>query len=235
MTREMDSLSISDPRRLSALPLRPLWLAERAINREANLPDAINETMYTWNAWADCVEKVFRHTGDQIKDLKVSEDEYISFIHRFASHPARPTQRPLEELTEHEKRFIRTLPERYLTHLHTLWIAYADKLEKTYSGMAAELGRCDLLASPFETTSTRGQLHSIFRSMLGPVRAFQGLADTRALELAAMAEMDVRGCSVTHPDQLVSRLEDMSLRRAPATQEEVVVGLQNLNIKADIS
>ena len=208
------------------------------MNCKANLPDAINEIMDTWNAWADCVEKVFQHMGDQTVDLEVSDDEYINFIHRFASHPARPSRRPLEDMTEHEKKFIRTLPQRYLAHLHALWIAYADKLEKTYNGMAAELGRCNLIASPFETTSTRGQLHSIFRSMLGPGRAFHGLVDTRAHESVAMAEMDARSRSITHPDQLVSRIENLSLRGAPAHMEgteEVVVGLQSLNIEADMS
>ena len=208
MTKAMDSLSISDPRRVPALPLRPSWLAEKVIDCKATLPDAINEVMDTWNAWADCVENVFRHMSDQTEELEISEDEYISFIHRFASHPARPTLRPLEEMTEHEERFIRTLRHRYLAHLHTLWIAYADKLDKTYNGMAAELGRCELLASPFEITSTRGQLHSICRSMLGPGRAFQGLADTRAHEVVAMAETGVRGRSIIHPDQLVSGIEE---------------------------
>lgn len=238
MTKAMDSLSISDPRRVPSLPLRPAWLTEEAMNRSAIVSDAIKDVMDTWNAWADCVEKVFQHMGNQTEDLEVSEDEYISFIHKFASHPARPTQRPLEDITEHEEWFIRTMPLRYLTHLHDLWNAYADTLEKTYVGMAAELGRCDLLASPFEITSTRGQLHKIFCSMLGPGRLFHGLADTRAHEVVAVAEMGVRGRSITHPDQLVSRIENMSLRGAPANMEGtegVLVGLQNLNIEADIS
>ena len=239
MTQAMDSLSNSDPRRVPALPLRPSWLTEEAMNRSGIVSDAIKDVMDTWNAWADCVEKVFQHMGNQTGDLEVSEDEYISFIHKFSSHPPRPTQRPLEETTEHEEWFIRTMPHRYLSHLHDLWNAYADKLEKTYVGMAAELGRCDLLASPFETTSTRGQLHKIFCSILGPGRLFHRLADTRAHEGVAMAEMGVRERSITHPDQLVSRIENMSLRGALATHMEgtegVVVGLQNLHIEADIS
>lgn len=238
LTKAMDSLSISDPRRMPALPVRPSWLAEEVINRKATVSDAIKNVMDTWNAWADCVEKVFQQMGDQAEDLEVSEDEYISFIHRFASHPARPTRRPLEDITEHEEWFIRTMPHRYLTHLHDLWNAYANKLEETYVSIAAELERCNLQFSPFENASTRGQLHGILCSMLGPGRLFHGLADTRAHEVIAISEMGLQRRSITHPDQLVSRIENMSLHGTPATYmegtKEVVIGLKNLNIKADI-
>ncbi|CAD6574041.1 MAG: hypothetical protein ASARMPRED_006443 [Alectoria sarmentosa] len=233
----MDSLSISDPRRVPALPQRPLWLVEEAMNREADVSKATRDVMDTWNAWADCVEKVFQQMGDQTADLDISEDEYISFIHMFASHPARPTRRPVEDITEHEDWFIRTMPLRYLTHLHGLWNAYADKLEKTYVGVAAELGRCNLLTSAFEITSTRVQLHSILRSMLGPGRPFHGLADTRAYEVVAVPEMSRQVPSVIHTDQLVSGIVNMSLYGAPANDiegaEELVVGLENMKLKAE--
>lgn len=236
-TNTMDSLSISDPRRVPALPLRPSWLAEEAMNREADVSKATRDVMDTWNAWADCVEKVFQQMGDQTADLDISEDEYVSFVHMFASHPARPIQRPPEGMTEHEDWFFRTMPHKYLTHLHALWNAYADKLEKTYVGMAAELGRCDLLASRLESMSTRGQLHGILHSMLGPERLFHGLADTRAHEVVANAEMSLEGRLVTHPDQLLSGIENMSLDGAPAKHmegtEELVLGLKKMQLEAE--
>lgn len=232
----MDSLSISDPRRVTALPLRPSWLAEEAMNREAGISKAIRDVMDTWNAWTDCVEKVFQQMGDQTTDLDISEDKYVSFVHMLASHPARPTRRPLEDMTEHEGWFLRTMPHRYLTHLHGLWNDYADKLEKTYIGMAAEIGRSNLLASAFETTSTRGQLHGILRSMMGPGRLFHGLADTRVHEVVANAEMSSQGRSVT-PTELASEMENMSLHGAPATNMEgadaLVVRLENMTLEAD--
>ncbi|KAF6238944.1 hypothetical protein HO173_002816 [Letharia columbiana] len=235
----MDCLSISDPRKVPALPVRPSWLAEESMDREADISKAVQGIMTTWNAWTDCVEKVFQHMGNQTADLQISEDEYINFVRMFASHPARPIRRPLEDITEHEYWFIRTMPHRYLTYLHGLWNAYADRLEKTYIGMAAELGRCNLLASPFETASPRGQLHGILRSMLGPGRLFHGLADTRTHEVAAVGEMSLQGRSFTHSDQLVSGLETTGLHGAPVTYmkgaEELVVGLKNMNIEADIS
>ena len=198
---------------------------------EANVPKAIKEVYDTWNAWADCVEKLFQQVGDQMEDLEISEDEYITFVHMLASHPARPARRPLEDLTEHEDWFKRTMPLRYLTYLDGLWNKYADELEKTYVGIAVELGRCDLLTSPFETTSTRGQLHGILRSMLGPGRPFRGLAGARAREVVAG--------SATHVDQLVSRIERMDLHGAPATNmgitEEVMVKLEKMSIEAGIS
>ena len=181
------------------------------MNGEANVFKATKAVMDIWNAWADCVEKVFQRMGCQTEELDVPEDEYIRFVHMFASHPARPAQRAVEERTEHEDWFMRAMPHRYLTHLHGLWNTYADKLEKTYLGMAAELGGCSLLAAPFESTSTRGQLHGILGSMLGPGRLFHGLADTRAREVTATAEMSLQRGSINHTDQLVSGIENMNL------------------------
>ena len=209
------------------------------MNREGGIPKAIKDIMDAWSAWADCVEKVFQKMGDQTADLDISEDEYISFVQMFASHTARPTRRPLEDITQHEDWFMRTMPHGYLTHLHGLWNVYADKLEKTYVGMGAELARCNLLASPIEATSTRGQLHGILRSMLGPGRLFHGLADERAHEMVALAEMSLQGPSITRTDQLLSGIYNMSLHGAPATHmqgaEELVVPLENMNIEANIS
>lgn len=116
ITNAMDSLGISDPRRVPALPLRPSWLAEEAMNRKRNISEATKDVMDTWNAWADCVEKVFQQMGDQTAYLDVSEDEYISFVRLLASLPARPTRQPLEDITEHERWFMKTMPYRYLTH-----------------------------------------------------------------------------------------------------------------------
>ena len=206
------------------------------MNRNANIFESSKDLMDTWSAWADCVEKVFQQMGIQTGDLEVSDDEYISFVRMFASHPARPTQQQLENIIKLEDWSIKTMPHRYLTLLHSLWIAYADKLETTYVSMSGELGRCNLLASPFETTSTRGQLHGILRSMLGPGRLFQGLADSRGHEVV---DMSLQEPSVTHTDQLVSGIERMSLCGTPAAYiegiERAVVELKNMNIKAGIS
>lgn len=235
----MESLSFSDPRRVPALPLRPSWLAAEAINRAANISESIRGVMDTWNAWADCAEKVFQQMGDQIEELEVADDEYISFIRMFASHAARPTQRPLENTTEHEAWFTRTMPHRYLTHLDGLWTAYADKLEETHVSMTVELGRCNLLTSRSETTSMRGHLHGILRSMLGPERLFQGITDTRAQQVVATAEMNYQGPSVTHTDQLVSGIEHMSLHHAPATSmggaQGLVIRLKNMSMEPGIT
>ena len=235
----MDSLSFSDPRRVPHLPLRPSWLAKEAMNRDANIFESTKDLMDTWNAWADCVEKVFQQMGDQTKDLEVSEDEYISFVGMFASHPARPTRRPLENITEHEGLFIRTMPHEYLAHLQSLWTTYADKLEESYDSMAAVLGRCDLLASPFETTSTRGRLYGILRSMLGLGKLFRGQVDTRAHEAMAVAETNLQRPWLAQTDQIVSAIEHMSLCDAPAIQMEVaevlIVGLKKMSINATSS
>ncbi len=234
----MDCLSITDPRRVPALPLRPSWLAEEAIDREANIHKSSKHLMDTWNAWADCVEKAFQQMGDQTEGLEVSEDAYINFIHMLASHPARHSQRPLENLTEHEDWFIKTMHHRYLTYLHSLWTAYADKLETTYINIAAELGRCTLQASPVETTSTRGQLRGIFCSMLGPGRLFQGVAVTRTHEVVA-AETSLQAPSTSQTDQLVYGIEHMSLCSASTTHTEgaegLAVKLKNMSIEAGMS
>ena len=235
----MDSLSFSDPRSVPRLPLRPSWLAKEAMNHEASIFESIEDLMDTWNAWADCVEKVFQQMGDQSKDLEVSDDEYIRFVGMFASHPARPTRRPLKNITEHEDWFIRTMPHEYLAHLQSLWTTYADKLEKSYVSMTAELGRCNLRASPFETTSTRGRLQGILRSMLGPGRLFQRQADTRTHGTMAVTETSLQGPWLAHTDQIVSAIEHMSLCGAPGIHMEVaegvIVGLEAMSIHAGTS
>lgn len=192
------------------------------MKREANIVGSTKDLVDTWNAWADCIERIFRQIGDQTKYLEVSDDIYISFVRMFAAHPARPTQWPLENITEYEDWFMKTMPGKYLAHLHTLWSAYADKLEGTHVSMAAELGRCNLLASPFETTSTRGQLHGILRSMMGPGRSFQGFKDPRGHETTSVAETILQGRSIAH---IVSGIEHMSLPGAPATCVDVAEGL----------
>ena len=228
----MDSLSFSDPRRVPALPLRPSRLAEEGMNRGANIFDSAQSLTSAWNAWTDCVEKVFQQMGDQLEDLEVSDDGYISFVRLFASHPARPTLQPLREITEHEDDLMRTMPHRYLAHLQDLWTAYADRLENTYVSMTAELGRCNLLASPFEITSTRGQLHGILRSMLGPGRLFQGVVDTRAHEAMAVGETSRQGPS--HVDEIVFGIEHMNLGGPRAIHVEIGDGLVVLLKKMSI-
>ena len=238
ITNAMDSLSISDPRRVPALPMRPSWLAEEAMNRKGNISESTKDVMDTWNAWASCVEKVFQQMGDQTAYLDISEDEYISFVRMLASHPARPTRQPLEDITEHERYFMKTMPYRYLTHLHGLWVSYADKIEKTYVTMAAELGRCNLLDSPFEPSSTKRQLHGILRSMLGPGRPFHRLADTHAQEVTALAEMSLQGPSFIRTDELLSGIANLSIHEESNTQmriaEELSVRLESMNIDANI-
>ena len=195
--------------------------------------------METWNAWADCVAKVFQQMGDQIEELEVADDEYISFIRMFASHAARPTQRPLGNTTEHEDWFSKTMPHRYLTYLNGLWTAYADKLEETHISISVELGRCNLLTSRSDTTSTRGHLHGILRSMLGPERLFQGVPEMRVHGVVATAEVNHQGLSISHTDQLVSGIEHMRLHNAPATSMEgaqgLVIRLENMNIEPNIT
>ena len=243
IAKVMDSLSFSDPRRVPALPLRPSRLAEEAMNRGAKFFDIAKTLTDNWNAWTDCVEKVFQQMGDQIEDLEVSDDEYISFVRLFASHPARPTLEPLREMTEHEDDLLRTMPHRYLAHLQDRWTAYANKLETTYDSMTAELGRCNLLASPFEMASTRGHLHGILRSMLGPGRLFQGVIDTRAYEGMAVGKTSAQGSSssIVHVDvdEMVSGIEDMNLYDRPAIHVDIgdglVVLLKKMSIEEGIS
>ena len=238
VAKVMESLSFSDPRRVPALPLRPLRLAEEGMSRGENLFDSAKTLMDTWNAWTDCVEKVFQQMGDQLEDLEVSDDGYISFVRLFASHPPRPTPQPLRKITEHEDD-LRTMPHRYLAHLQDLWTAYADRLEKTYVSMTAELGRCNLLASHFEMASTRGHLHSILRSMLGPGRLFQGVVNTRAHEAMAVGETSRQGNWTVHVDEIVSGIEDMNLCGPPAIHVEIgdglVVSLKKMSIEEGIS
>ena len=235
----MDSLSFSDPRRVPALPLRPSRLAQEWMSRGVNSFDSAKTLADTWNAWTDCVEKVFQQMCDQLEQLEVSDDGYIGFVRLFASHPARPTLQPLRDMMDHGDDLMRTMPHRYLAHVHDLWTAYADRLEKTYVSMAAELGRCNLLGSAFEIASTRGQLHGILRSMLGPGRLFQGWVDTRVHEAMAVEKTSRQGPSIVHMDEVVLGIEQMKLCGEQAVHVEIgdglVLLLKKLSIEEGIS
>ena len=219
VAKVMDSLSFSDPRRVPALPLRPSRLAEQGMSRGVNFFDSAKTLADTWNAWTDCVQKVFQQMCDQLEHLEVSDDDYIGFVRLFASHSARPTLQPLRD------DLMSTMPHRYLTHVHDLWTAYADRLEKTYDSMTAELGRCDLLSSAFEIASTRGQLHGILRSMLGPGRLFQGVVDTRRHEAMAVEKTSRQRPSIVHMDEVVLGIEQMKLCGEQAIHVEIGDGL----------
>lgn len=209
------------------------------MNRGVNFFDSARTLTDAWNAWTDCVEKIFQQVCDQLEHLEVSDDGYISFVRLFASHPARPTLQPLREIMDHGDDLMRTMPHRYLAHVQDLWTAYADRLEKTYVSMTAELGRCNLLGSAFEIASTRGQLHGILRSMLGPGRLFQGVVDTHVHEAMAVGKTSPQGASIVHMDEVVLGIEQMKLCGPPATYVEIgdglVVLLKKMSIEEGIS
>lgn len=209
----MDFLDTSDPRRVAALPLRPswLWLEDEATKRKANIIEATEDLVYTWNTWADYIERILQQASDQTKDLEVSDETYISFIRLIAAHSRRPSRWHKDIITEYA-----------YWYLHDLWSEYANMLERTHRTMAAELSRCNLLSCPFESTSTTGRLHGILRSMVGAGGWFPGLDDRRGHETNAVSETSLQGRSFA---QLASGIEHMSLSGAPATRMDVAEGL----------
>ena len=95
-----------------------------------------------------------------------------------------------------------------LMKFHVRWNDFADQVERTYTEMAKDLGECrswlsgksasdagfgmsnlSLTAGP----STRVQLQSILRSMLGPEGVFQAVVPIEENELnIKMGQMDIQ-------------------------------------------
>ena len=86
--------------------------------------DALKEIIYLWNEWADTVEDILRGMINQIEELEITYDDYLTLVRQFASYPARP---PLLAATD-----LRVNPDVYVS---TVWNAWADRVEKVVNHM----------------------------------------------------------------------------------------------------
>ena len=81
--------------------------------------DALKEIIYLWNEWADTVENILRGMINQIEELDIAYDDYLTLVRQFASYPARP---PLLAAPD-----LQVSPDIYVS---TVWNAWADRVEK---------------------------------------------------------------------------------------------------------
>ena len=197
------------PYKAPTLPERPEWSADEILKAPPKSRKAVlEEFLLSWNQWANKVDNIFRQMSEQADELGASEDDLIKFIQMFSTHPPRPTLHGIEYYQKEERPLTKEFVENILAKFHVRWENFADKLERTYTSMANELAQCrswlsnksasgadfgnsslSLSAGP----STRTQLLSILRSMLGPERAFQAVIPVEEHELnIKMDQMDIQ-------------------------------------------
>ena len=168
----------------------------------------LGEVVHSWNLWANKVDNIFRQMSEQADELGATEDDLINFIQMFSNHPPRPTLHGIEYYQKEERPLTKEFVENVLAKFHVRWTGFADKLERTYTGMATELAQCRSWLSSKSASgadfgmsnlslstgpSTRTQLQSILRSMLGPGRAFQAVIPGEEDELyMKMDQMDIQ-------------------------------------------
>ena len=92
--------------------------------------DAMNEIIYLWNEWADTVENILRGMINQIEELDIAYDDYLTLVRQLASYPARPALLATAEL--------RVEPDVYVS---CVWNAWADVIEKVVNDMRRVIDR----------------------------------------------------------------------------------------------
>ena len=197
------------PYKAPTLPERPEWSADEILKAPSKSRKAVlEEFLHSWNQWANKVDNIFRQMSEQADELGATEDDLIKFIQMFSNHPPRPTLHGIEYYQKEERPLTKEFVENILARFHVRWNDFADKLERTYTRMANDLAQCRSWLSSKNASgadfgisnlslssapSTRTQLQSILRSMLGPERAFQAVIPVEEHELyMKMEQMDIQ-------------------------------------------
>lgn len=197
------------PYKAPSLPQRPQWSADEALKAPHNSRKAALEGLvHTWNQWANEVDNIFRQMSEQADELGATEEDLIKFIQMFSNHPARPTLHGMKYFQKEGTPLTKEFVHNILAKFHVRWNDFADKVERAYTEMAKDLGECrswlscksasgaDFGMSNLSLStepSTRTQIQSILRSMLGPERVFQAVIPVEENELnRKMDQMDIR-------------------------------------------
>ncbi|CAD6574022.1 MAG: hypothetical protein ASARMPRED_006437 [Alectoria sarmentosa] len=80
--------------------------------------DALKGFNFRWNEWADSVETILHGIIDQIEELDISYDDYLTLVSHLASYPARPAL-PAADSQEMSARL-----------LSGVWNEWADMVER---------------------------------------------------------------------------------------------------------
>ena len=199
------------PYKAPTLPERPKkWGADEILKAPLNSRKAVlEEFVHSWNQWANEVDNIFRQMSEQADELGATEEDLIKFIQMFSNHPPRPTLHGIEYYQKEERPLTKEFVENVLqARFHVRWNDFANKLERTYTCMANDLAQCRSWLSSKNASgadfgmsnlslsdgpSTRTQLQSMLRSMLGPERAFQAVIPIEEHELSRkMDQMDIQ-------------------------------------------
>ncbi len=197
------------PYKAPRLPERPEWSADKILKAAPKSRKAVlEEFVHNWSQWANKVDNIFRQMSEQADELGATEDDLIKFIQMFSNHPPRPTLHGIDYYQKEERPLTKEFIDNILAKFHVRWNHFADKLERTYTGMANELAQSRSWLSSKSASgadfgmsnlslstgpSTRTQLQSILRSMLGPGRAFQAIIPVEENELyRKMDQMDIQ-------------------------------------------
>ena len=198
------------PYKAPTLPERPKWGADELLKtRSTSRRAVIEEFVHSWNQWADKVDNIFRQMSEQADELGATEEDLIKFIQTFSNHPPRPTLYGIEYYQKEDRPLTKEFVENILNaRFRVRWNDFANKLERTYTCMANDLAQCRSWLSSknaggadfgmsnlslSDGPSTRTQLQSILRSMLGPGRAFQAVVPIQEHELSRkMDKMDIQ-------------------------------------------
>lgn len=197
------------PYKAPILPKRPGWSADELLKAPCNSRKAVLEGFVrTWHQWANEVDNNFRLMSEQADELGATEEDLIKFIQIFSNHPPRPILHGMKYFQIEPQPLTKEFVHNILAKFHVRWNDFADKVEGTYKEMAKDLGECrswlsgksangpDFGISKLSLTtgpSTRVQLQSILRSMLGPERVFQAVIPVEENELnRKMDQMEIQ-------------------------------------------
>ena len=197
------------PYKAPILPKRPKFSADELLKAPCNSRKAVLERfVHTWHQWANEVDNNFRLMSEQVDELGATDEDLIKFIQMFSNHPPRPTLHGMKYFQMEPQPLTKEFVHNILAKFLVRWTDFADQAERTYTGMAKDLGECrswlsgksasgtDFGISNLSLTtgpSTRVQLQSILRSMLGPERVFQAVVPIEENELnRKMGQMDIQ-------------------------------------------
>ena len=93
------------------------------MSNEDTCADAAKEIILLWNEWADSVETILHGMINQMEELDISYDDYLTSVRQLASYPARPALPTAESQDTSD------------TLLNDIWNEWADIVESILEHM----------------------------------------------------------------------------------------------------
>lgn len=93
------------------------------MGNEDTYADAAKEIIPLWNEWADSVETILHGMINQMEELDISYDDYLTSVRQLASYPARPALPTAESQDKSDR------------PLNDIWNEWADIVESILEHM----------------------------------------------------------------------------------------------------